>query len=435
MKTAKKSKQQSAAAVGNAGEGQGTQAVPPAQSTVIKPPFISLRWFISKTTREATAMHKHVHRILRAQCDLLSPAAMQSVSESLTALAGAIKSNAATAELRKGMTALEESANKWLLPYAHAAWRENVEVLLVALAVAMGIRTFFIQPFKIPTGSMQPTLYGVVSSPDFTRITSEADYQEQIKARDALIIPTGWPRVRDWFGGITYVDIKAKTDGSLDRVDDPVGIRILNFYQNLYIGGVAHTLFLPPDYGQGDLKTRAGLRLNQEFHQGDSVVRMKIQAGDHLFVDRVSYNFRKPQRGEIVVFQTAGIEESERRRWGVPGDQFYIKRMVAMSDESVKIGDDQHLVINGRRLDASTPGFENVYSGNAESGYIGHVPMQRFAEGREYHVRTNHFMVMGDNTRNSLDSRFFGDVDSNEIIGKSWFVYWPITERFGLGYR
>ena len=43
-------------------------------------------------------------------------------------------------------------------------WRENVEVLLVAIAVAMGIRTFFLQPFKFPTGSMQPTLYGVYRS-------------------------------------------------------------------------------------------------------------------------------------------------------------------------------------------------------------------------------------------------------------------------------
>ena len=59
---------------------------------------------------------------------------------------------------------LEKSANKWLKPYPNAAWRENVEVLLVALTVAMGIRTFFLQPFKIPTGSMQPTLFGVTST-------------------------------------------------------------------------------------------------------------------------------------------------------------------------------------------------------------------------------------------------------------------------------
>ena len=64
----------------------------------------------------------------------------------------------------KEMGELEYAANKWLKPYPNAGIRENVEVLLVALAVAMGIRTFFLQPFKIPTGSMQPTLFGVTSS-------------------------------------------------------------------------------------------------------------------------------------------------------------------------------------------------------------------------------------------------------------------------------
>ncbi len=68
------------------------------------------------------------------------------------------------------MAKVEDAANKWLKPYPNAAWRENVEVLLVALAVAMAIRTFFLQPFKIPTGSMQPTLFGVTSEPDFTKI-------------------------------------------------------------------------------------------------------------------------------------------------------------------------------------------------------------------------------------------------------------------------
>ena len=66
------------------------------------------------------------------------------------------------------MEELEFAANKWLKLYPNAMWRENVEVLLVAIAVAMAIRTFFLQPFKIPTGSMQPTLYGVTSMPDFS---------------------------------------------------------------------------------------------------------------------------------------------------------------------------------------------------------------------------------------------------------------------------
>jgi signal peptidase I len=43
-------------------------------------------------------------------------------------------------------------------------------------------------------------------------------------------------------------------------------------------------------------------------------------------------------------------------------------------------------------------------------------------------------MVMGDNTRNSLDSRYLGDFGRENVIGKSSFVYWPISSRFGFGY-
>ena len=112
-----------------------------------------LRWFLSKTVREALTVHKHYRRLLAAQRDLLSPQAIAPVQLKLDELSAAIK------EGHKGRInikaeELQFAAEKWLKPYPHAAWRENVEVLLVALAVAMAIRTFFLQPFKIPTGSM-----------------------------------------------------------------------------------------------------------------------------------------------------------------------------------------------------------------------------------------------------------------------------------------
>lgn len=401
---------------------------------------MNYRWFISRTVRHATTLRKHIRHTLDAQRDILSPQAIENVSSSLTELDKAIHSSIKKDELFKVMQKTDEAADKWLKKYPNASYRENVEVFLVALAVAMGIRTFFVQPFKIPTGSMQPTLYGVVSTPDMThhRQMRSGYAEEQAKKRDALVFPTGIERVKDWFAGISYLEVKAKVDGTLEQVSEPFGIRIINFWQTLTIGGKTHVIFFPPDYGQSTLPNRAGLERGGSFKKGDTVVRMKIQAGDHLFVDRVTYNFRKPKRGEIAVFATAGIEANRRNDWRMPDDQFYIKRMVAMRNERVKIGADQHLLIDGKRLDHTTPHFENVYattqaSSDPDNLYSGHAPMVLFLDGNEYQVRPNHFMVMGDNTGNSLDSRFFGDVDMDYIIGKEFFVYWPLTKRFGWG--
>src|SRR5450755_4205219 len=157
-----------------------------------------LRWFLSKTVREAMTVHKHYRRLLAAQRDLLSPQAVGAVQLKLDELGAAIK------EGHKGRInikaeELQFAAEKWLKPYPHAVWRENVEVLLVALAVAMAIRTFFLQPFKIPTGSMQPTLFGVTSQPDFGKINyfqadkrkEQAELIEQVRLRDLIQAPTG----------------------------------------------------------------------------------------------------------------------------------------------------------------------------------------------------------------------------------------------------
>ena len=392
-----------------------------------------LRWFLSKTVRQAYAVRKHVRRILCAQRDLLSEQAIQAVTAALDELTRVLHSEAKKADLKRQMESIEKVANKWLKPYPYAAWRENVEVLLVALAVAMGIRTFFIQPFKIPTGSMQPTLFGVTS----------VNLMEEPNVK----IPNAFERFREWLHGTSYVHVVSQYDGPLEAVKPPLKILIFSIWQKILIGNHWQTIWFPPDYGSppgGTLEARAQLRRGQMCHKGEDIVKLRIHSGDYLFVDRMTYNFRKPLRGEIIVFETRGIEQrisnSADARWDIPPDQFYIKRLVALSGEHVRISPDHHLIINGKRLDASTPGFENVYSYDPDkpddqNQYFGHVPMQRFADGQEFDVRTNHFLVMGDNTRNSLDSRFFGDVSEKYIIGKSWFIYWPLTKRFGLGYR
>jgi len=403
-------------------------------------------------------MRNHVHRLLSAQRDLLSPEAIGSVAFAINELEAVMADGTNPGRIRIKAEELEFAANQWLKPYPHAAWRENVEMLLVAVAVALSIRTFILQPFKIPTGSMQPTLYGVTSVPDFSRIEYwqpnqsklQAQLNEQIRLRNDLQIPTGWDRIQQWLAGNSYVHVVAQNDGELQAIDPPVHF-LINIKQTLWIGGVAHTIWFPPDYGDSTLAMRAGLQMRSDagsghfFHQGDDVVKMCVSAGDHLFVDRLTYNFRPPRRGDIIVFATAGTQVENQ-------DEFYIKRLTVLPGEHVQIGDDRHLIINGRRLDATTPHFEKVYGFNptqppAKSRYSGHV---NGIVAREFDLYPNlaplfpdaetiytngddAYMVMGDNTCDSSDSRTWGSVSKDNVTGKAFFVYWPLTSRFGWG--
>lgn len=386
-----------------------------------------LRWFLSRTVRQASELRNHVRKILNAQHDLLASQEIASVSDAIQELQAAISTSAAKAIIRERMMQLETAANKWLKPYPNASIRDNIEVILVALAVALGIRTFFLQPFKIPTGSMQPTLYGIIYA------DLRGDPESKIPAGSARFLGS-------WFYGTTYYHKVAETDGELRAVESPKKVFPFVKRQRFLIGETWYSVWFPPD----NLAERAGLSPGQRYHKGEDIIKLKITSGDHLFVDRFTYNFRRPTRGEIIVFETKGIT-------GLPQDQFYIKRLVALSGEKVHIGNDRHLVVNGQRLDASTPRFENVYSFNSaphESRYSGHLndrTARRYRlgglaplfpnENSEFNVATNHFLVMGDNTMNSLDSRSWGDFPRDNVIGKSWFVYWPISDRFGWAQR
>src|SRR5262249_88408 len=102
-----------------------------------------MSWFGSKMVRSAGDLCKHVRKGFSAQRDLLSPQAVTALETALAETKKAMEApGPGEADLKKKMEELDEAATKWLKPYPNAAIRENVEVLLVALAVAMGIRTF-----------------------------------------------------------------------------------------------------------------------------------------------------------------------------------------------------------------------------------------------------------------------------------------------------
>src|SRR3954453_13555257 len=106
-----------------------------------------LNSLFSRTSRHARQMLKHVEKILSAQRDILSAEAIRNVEGAMTELRDALGAGADKSVLESKMAGLESAANKWLKSYPNPGLRENVEVLLVAIAVAMGIRTFFVQPF------------------------------------------------------------------------------------------------------------------------------------------------------------------------------------------------------------------------------------------------------------------------------------------------
>lgn len=393
-----------------------------------------IRWLLSGTVRQTVDLCHRVKKILCAQRDVLSSQACEAIEQALRETRATIRSGGDKKAIIARATNLETVANKWLKPYPNASIRENVDVILVALVVAMAVRTFFLQPMAIPTGSMQPTLFGMMPNTP--------------KYEATLQIPNFFVRVYESLvHGASYYHVQAAEEGTFVRLDAAKMVFPFVKKQDLVVESAngsqrRYPVWFPPE----DLSRPLTLRPGERVQAGDDLLKVKITSGDRLFVDRVTYNFRRPERGDIVIFQTHGIS-------GIEQDTHYIKRLVALGGEHVRIGDDRHIVINGNRLDASTPHFENVYGfdpkGTAhENQYSGHVNeavgaragrmglARLFPDAKtEFILPPNHCLTFGDNTMNSLDSRSWGYFPQGRIVGKCFFVFWPISERFGWGVR
>ncbi len=110
------------------------------------------------------------------------------------------------------------------------------------------------------------------------------------------------------------------------------------------------------------------------------------------------YLFHAPRRGEIVVFEYP--KDTSRD---------YIKRVIGLPDETIEIR-------NGRVLINGVPLFE-PYLNDAARAQTGNMPPMQ--------IPSNAVFVMGDNRGNSSDSRIWGPLPLERIVGKAWVIYWP----------
>lgn len=286
----------------------------------------------------------------------------------------------------------------------HPVAREWVELIVVALAVAMGFRTYLLQPFKIPTGSMQPTLYGIHFKPD----TAPPVFRDVAPLK----------MLRLFVMGEQPFEVRAESAGRIypDPTQHPMSTELA------WIVGNRRYVF------SKDLRRHA--KPGERVIAGQLLASGVKVAGDHLFVNRMAWNFRRPRVGEIMVFSTEKMLD-------VTPDTHYIKRMVGTPGDRLRI-DSPMLYVNDVPMDTNPdlrkvvtrkPGYEFGY----QNGRL--LPEVRYLKSAEdvYTVPAGHYFGIGDNTMNSRDSRYFGPIPEEKLMGPALFVYWPFSlSRWGF---
>ena len=382
--------------------------------------------FTSKYIKQGRLYVKAAEKKLAYNRDVWSAEACAELERHVASLKKALKEKNKSG-VAEGEKAIEEFC-KIHCPVGENAWiSENVEVVLVAIIVALGIRTYIVQPFTIPTSSMSPTLMGITGHP-----TPEPPPNY---AMQALQFATH---------GRTWHEVIAKDDESVTSVTDFRRPFPRNFFTYTRIA---------TDKGNEYFVNENVKTVSEELHvmrgpryaKGDPIVRGYTDTGDHVFVNKFLYHFRKPSRGEVIVFLTQNIEFLGNL--GPPPrkpSQFYIKRLAGIPGDELAIIPPQ-LFVNGHP--GEELGFQRVAEGTrtnpAGAGYMGYghdrertSPVYLTEPAKKYIVPEKSYFPLGDNSYFSQDGRYFGAVPQENMCGTGFLVYWPFMRdkgtHFGL---
>jgi signal peptidase I len=336
--------------------------------------------------------------------------------------------------------------------YPKTFWNDNIEVALVAAIIVIGIRTFFFQPFIIPTNSMYPTYSGM------NAVIYNTEEGEPGAISKLLRTATLGARHRsitaENSGRIDLPFLGFGQDGSPRFFAEEVkGRKFLILPAKkakftVYVDGQPHSVTVPMEFASemssvfddvfditgSDIKRLPGndkfvlMQLKQKVDVGEDILRFDITLGDALFVDRFSYHFKKPKVGDPFVFRTDEIIESVGDATGDYTPKYYIKRLVGVEGETLEIRDGA-LLVNGQPRDEVEAFGRNA---SKEGEYDGYKNVKLLSKGRELLIPDDKFVALGDNSGNSADSRYWGFVPEKSVIGKAFFIYYPFTKRWGL---
>jgi signal peptidase I len=145
-----------------------------------------------------------------------------------------------------------------------------------------------------------------------------------------------------------------------------------------------------------------------------------LQINDRLIIDKISYRFTDPVRGDIVVFNpTAQLEKEKDDDGKQKFNEAFIKRVIGVPGDRIEVKSGK-VYINGKVL---------------SENYLDEAPHYNWSSTAltpDGIVPKGHYLVLGDNRNNSYDSHYWGFVPKDKIVGKATVRFWPINRAGGI---
>src|SRR5438045_1687224 len=234
--------------------------------------------FTSRYVKHSKLLLRHAQKYLRYKRDVLDTETYDAVGADIRRLHAALRQRDRK-QIEGRAEELDAKLHQCTPLTWESHWRENCEVILVAIVVAIGIRSYFLQPFKIPTDSMQPTLNGIIGHP----MTKEP--------------PSIFQQVAEFvLRGRNYINVVSREDDEVLQVQRQkfffffTWSRIICQHQKFLV-------YCPPEQLGADFRVSPGVR----YRRGEVIARGAVDTGDPGCVDKLSDNLDKTDRDEALV--------------------------------------------------------------------------------------------------------------------------------------